>query len=573
MLTRLSIRNVVLIEALDLEFSGGLGVLTGETGAGKSILLDALGLVLGDRADSSLVRAGEESAQVTAVFERRPGPDPGPLEASARPPAPGQARDDAIGAILGNAGVEIEPGESLIVRRQLKADGGSKAFINDQPVGVALLRDLAGALVEIHGQHDDRGLVNPRGHRTLLDRFAGADVAGIEAAWRMWRAAEDALAAARARLAQASDDRDLLLAHLAELTALAPEVGEEEELAEARATMQKGERLSGDLAELQHLWSGSDSALATLRSAARRLDRISAEHPLLGEALAALDRAVIEAGEAEDKLARAAEVLSHDPAALDRFETRLFDLRAAARKHGCTVDQLPDRMLDMRASLDAIEGGEAEIAGLEAAATNAAANYRQRAEALSALRSEAAARLDKAVAGELAPLKLDAARFQTSVSQLPEDRWGPQGMDAVEFLISTNPGAAFAPLAKIASGGELSRFILALKVALAEQGGAATIIFDEIDRGVGGAVASAIGERLARLAVGGQLLAVTHSPQVAARGASHFVIAKSSEGTVTRTSVTLLGAAGRQEEIARMLSGAEITAEARAQADRLLEGV
>jgi len=573
MLTRLSIRNVVLIEALDLEFSGGLGVLTGETGAGKSILLDALGLVLGDRADSSLVRAGEDSAQVTAVFERRPGPDSGPLEASARPPAPGQARDDAIGAILDNSGVEIEPGESLIVRRQLKADGGSKAFINDQPVGVALLRDLADALVEIHGQHDDRGLVNPRGHRLLLDRFAGADVAGVEASWRAWRAASDALAAAHARLAQASDDRDLLLAHLAELTALAPEVGEEEELAEARATMQKGERLSGDLAELQHLWSGSDSALATLRSAARRLDRIAGEHPLLGDALAALDRAVIEAGEAEDKLARAAEVLSHDPAALDRFETRLFDLRAAARKHGCTVDQLPDRMLEMRASLDAIEGGEAEIAGLEAAATSAAANYRQRAEALSALRSEAAARLDKAVAGELAPLKLDAARFQTSVSQLPEDRWGPQGMDSVEFLISTNPGAAFAPLAKIASGGELSRFILALKVALAEQGGAATIIFDEIDRGVGGAVASAIGERLARLAEGGQLLAVTHSPQVAARGASHFVIAKSSEGTVTRTSVTLLGAAGRQEEIARMLSGAEITAEARAQADRLLEGV
>jgi DNA repair protein RecN (Recombination protein N) len=551
MLTRLSIRNVVLIEALDLEFSGGLGVLTGETGAGKSILLDALGLVLGDRADSSLVRAGEESASVTAVFELKGG-------------AP---------ALLAETGVEIEPGEPLIVRRQLKADGGSKAFINDQPVGVALLRDLAGALVEIHGQHDDRGLVNPRGHRTLLDRFAGADVAGIEAAWRTWRAAEDALAAARARLAQASDDRDLLLAHLAELTALAPEVGEEEELAEARATMQKGERLSGDLAELQHLWSGSDSALATLRSAARRLDRISAEHPLLGEALSALDRAVIEAGEAEDKLARAAEVLSHDPAALDRFETRLFDLRAAARKHGCTVDQLPERMLEMRASLDAIEGGEAEIAGLETAATSAAANYRQCAEALSALRSEAAARLDKAVAGELAPLKLDSACFQTSVTQLPEERWGPQGMDSVEFLISTNPGAAFAPLAKIASGGELSRFILALKVALAEQGGAATIIFDEIDRGVGGAVASAIGERLARLAEGGQLLAVTHSPQVAARGASHFVIAKSSEGTVTRTSVTLLGAAGRQEEIARMLSGAEITAEARAQADRLLEGV
>ena len=560
MLTRLSIRNVVLIEALDLDFSGGLGVLTGETGAGKSILLDALGLVLGDRADSALVRAGEDSATVTAMFELAGGPP----------------------ALLEEAGIAIEPGEPLILRRQLRAanedsGGGSKAWINDAPVGVALLRELAGHLVEMHGQHDDRGLVNPRGHRALLDRFAGADVAGVEAAWRGWRAAEEALASARTRLAQAGEDRDLLLAHLAELTALEPQAGEEEQLALARATMQKGERLSGDLAELQHLWAGSDSALASLRSAARRLDRIAGEHPLLGEALAALDRAVIEAGEAEDKLARAAEALSHDPAALDRFETRLFDLRAAARKHGCAVDQLPERMLAMRSQLDAIAGGEAEIAGLEQAAEAAGRDYRAKAEALSALRAQAAVRLDLAVAAELAPLRLDTARFRTALTRQVEARWGPAGIDAAEFLISTNPGADFAPLNKIASGGELSRFILALKVALAEEGGAATIIFDEIDRGVGGAVASAIGERLARLASGGQLLAVTHSPQVAARGNLHYVIAKSSAngsgGTVTRTSVMLLDSAGRQEEIARMLSGAEITAEARAQADRLLEGV
>jgi len=554
MLTRLAIRNVVLIEALELEFSGGLGVLTGETGAGKSILLDALGLVLGDRAESALVRAGEDKASVSAVFEF-----------AALPPA--------IRAVLDDADLTIEVGEPLILRRQVKADGGSKAFVNDQSVGAALLRELAGNLVELHGQHDDRGLVNPRGHRTLLDRFAGSDLAGVSAAWRTWRAAVDALDVARNRIAQAADDRDLLLAHLAELVELAPLVGEEEQLAEARTTMQKGERLSGDLAELQHLWSGSDSALASLRSAARRLDRIANEHPLLKEALEALDRAVIEAGEAEDKLARAAEALVHDPAALDRFETRLFDLRAAARKHSCTVDQLPERMQAMRAALDSIEHGEVEIADLERAATKAALEYRAKAEALSAVRVKAAGRLDKAVAAELAPLKLDAARFQTAVTPLPEERWGRQGSDAVEFLISTNPGAAFAPLGKIASGGELSRFILALKVALAEEGGAATIIFDEIDRGVGGAVASAIGERLARLASGGQLLAVTHSPQVAARGDVHYVIAKSSEGIVTRTSVALLDSAGRQEEIARMLSGAEITAEARAQADRLLEGV
>ena len=554
MLTALAIRNIVLIEALDLAFARGLGVLTGETGAGKSILLDALGLVLGNRADSALVRGGEDQASVTASFE------------FATLPAP-------LAAILAEADVEVEPGEPLIVRRRLKADGASKAFVNDQPVGVALLRELAPHLVELHGQHDDRGLVNPRGHRQLLDRFARADVAGVESAWQAWHAARSALETARAALARASEDRDLLLAHLAELTALQPEEGEEEQLAEARAAMQKGERLTDDLAALARLWAGSDSALASLRGAARRLDRIAGEHPLLAEALAALDRAVIEASEAEDKLARAEEALAHDPAALDRIETRLFELRAAARKHQCQVDDLPRLMETMRASLNAIESGEEGLADLERAERAAGEDYRTRAAALSEARTAAAARLDQAVAGELAPLKLDAARFRTAVTRLPEERWGANGIDSVEFLISTNPGAAFAPLAKIASGGELSRFILALKVALAEEGGAATIIFDEIDRGVGGAVASAIGERLARLASGAQLLAVTHSPQVAARGGQHYVIAKSSEGTVTRTSVHLLDAAGRQEEIARMLSGAEITPEARAQADRLLEGV
>ncbi len=554
MLTRLSIRNIVLIEALDLDFGHGLGVLTGETGAGKSILLDALGLVLGARAESGLVRAGEDQGSVTASFEFDRLPQ-------------------AIRAVLAEAEVDVEPGEPLLIKRRLRADGGSKAFVNDQPVSAALLRDLAPALVELHGQHDDRGLVNPRGHRVLLDRYARGDAAGVEAAWQDWRAARDALEAARARLDQASADRDLLLAHLAELAALEPLQGEELHLAEARADMQKGEKLADDLGALQALWAGSDSALAMLRGAARRLDRIAGEHALLGEALAALDRAVIEASEAEDRLERAAEALAHDPAALDRIETRLFDLRAAARKHGCQVDDLPQKMREMRASLDAIEGGEAEIAGLEAAASAAGTTFRARAEALSAARNEASRRLDLAVAGELAPLKLDAARFRTSVTRLPEERWSGAGIDAVEFLISTNPGADFAPLGKIASGGELSRFILALKVALAEEGGAATVIFDEIDRGVGGAVANAIGERLARLAAGGQLLAVTHSPQVAARGQQHYMIAKSSEGTVTRTSVALLDAAARKEEIARMLSGAEVTPEARAQADRLLEGV
>ena len=554
MLSRLSIRNIVLIEALDLDFARGLGVLTGETGAGKSILLDALGLVLGNRADSGLVRAGEDRASVTASFDFAELPH-------------------GLRLVIDQAGLEVEPGESLILKRQLKADGGSKAYLNDQPVGVALLREIAPALVEIHGQHDDRGLVNARGHRQLLDRFAGSDVAGLEAAWKAWRTAQDAFEAARAQVEKAAQDQDLLLAHLAELATLAPQEGEEEQLALARASMQKGEKLADDLAALQHLWSGSDSALASLRAAARRLDRIAGEHALLAEVLAALDRAVIEASEAEDKLERAAEALAFDPAELDRIETRLFDLRALARKHDCQVDALPARMVEMRAALDAIEGGEDHLAGLQKAADQAALAYRRKAEALHDERRAAARRLDAAVAAELAPLKLDAARFQTSVIRLPEERWGAHGMDAVEFLISTNPGADFAPLAKIASGGELSRFILALKVALAEEGGAATVIFDEIDRGVGGAVASAIGERLARLADGGQLLAVTHSPQVAARGSQHYMIAKSSEGTITRTSVTPLSEAERKEEIARMLSGAEVTDEARAQANRLLEGV
>jgi len=553
MLTRLSIRNIVLIEALDLTFGRGLGVLTGETGAGKSILLDALGLVLGNRADSGLVRGGTDKASVSASFEFA-------------------ALPQGLAERLDDADIEVEDGEPLIVRRQLRPDGKSKAFVNDQPVSVGLLREMAGFLVELHGQHDDRGLVNPRGHRTLLDRFAGVDGAQLAAAWRAWRSADEALGEARLAVETAKADQDLLLAHLAELTALEPQAGEEARLAAARTDMQKGEKLSGDLEELRHLWEGSDSPLASLRVAARRLDRIAPEHPLLAEALGALDRAVIEAGEAEEKLQAAAEALVHDPAALDAAETRLFELRALARKHRCEVDQLPELMRTMRGQLDSIEGSEAQLDALEAAAKEAGQRYRAEAQALHDRRVAAALRLDEAVARELAPLKLDAARFRTAVTPLSEDKWGAGGTDAVEFLIATNPGADFAPLTKIASGGELSRFILALKVALAEQGGAATVIFDEIDRGVGGAVASAIGERLARLSADGQLLAVTHSPQVAARGRMHYMIAKSSDGTVTKTGVALLDPAGRQEEIARMLSGAEVTPEARAQADRLLEG-
>ncbi|MEA3543035.1 MAG: DNA repair protein RecN [Pseudomonadota bacterium] len=552
MLTSLAIRNVVLIEALDLEFGAGLSVLTGETGAGKSILLDSLGLALGARADSGLVRAGEQQASVVAAFE---------------PPA----SDHPAAALLADNGIAMEPGEPLLIRRMVKADGGSRAFVNDQPCSAALLRELGGSLVEIHGQHDDRGLLNPRGHRALLDSYGRCDAAAVATAHAAWRAAARALEQACETVDTAARDRDYLTHAVEELRSFAPQPGEEATLAEERAAMQKGARLTDDLSVISDCLTGSDGGLAQLRQAARRLDRIAGEEPLLTAVLEALDRAVVEAGEAEDRLAEAAEALSFDPARLDSIETRLFDLRGLARKHQVAPDDLAALGEDMAARLAAIEGGEEHIAALEQDVGRKADAYRAAAQALSAERQLAAGRLDAAVAGELAPLKLDAARFRTVVAPLDEGQWSAQGMDRVEFEISTNPGAPFAPLAKIASGGELSRFILALKVALAERCGADTLIFDEIDRGVGGAVADAIGERLSRLAQNNQILVVTHSPQVAARGAGHMLIAKSSDGTVTRTGVHALEPADRREEIARMLSGAEITAEARAQAKRLLD--
>ena len=554
MLTALSIRDVVLIEALDLEFRAGLGVLTGETGAGKSILLDSLGLALGARADSGLVRAGADRARVSASFDQPP-----PQSSLAR--------------LLEDNGIECEPGEALVIRRTVNADGGSRAHVNDQPCSAALLREIGSYLVEVHGQHDDRGLLNPRGHRALLDGYARCETNAVALAWRLWADSRAALNAAREDLTKAEAEREWLEHSVAELRLFRPEPGEEEVLAGERADMQKGERLAGDLEAVRQVFEGSDGGMAQLRGAARRLDRMASEHPLLAEALEALDRAIVEAGEAEDRLNDAAEALSFDPMRLDAMETRLFELRALARKHNVPPDTLAELATALGARLDALEAGGAGLAKLVDAEAAAAQAYRQAAELLSVARSAAAERLDAAVAAELAPLKLDAARFRTDVAELPEGQWGPAGRDKVEFLISTNPGADFGPLAKIASGGELSRFILALKVALAEEGGAGTIVFDEIDRGVGGAVASAIGERLARLSGGRQLLAVTHSPQVAARGAHHYFIAKSSDGTVTRTGVVELDREGRRQEIARMLSGAEITDEARAQAERLLEGV
>ncbi|MEA3062723.1 MAG: repair protein RecN [Sphingomonadales bacterium] len=551
MLTGLSIRDVVLIESLDLDFGPGLGVLTGETGAGKSILLDALGLALGTRADSGLVRQGQAQAVVGVSFDL---------------PAGHPAR-----ALLEENGLAGEPGEPLVVRRIVRADGGSRALVNDQSVSVGLLRDLGALLVEIHGQHDDRGLLNPRGHRALLDAFGGIDTGAGEQAWREWAEAEAGFVRAREEMEAAARDREWLEHSVAELRKLAPEAGEEQALAELRANMQKGTRLAEDIGAVGQLLDGSDGGLALLRQAARRLERIGGEHDRLGEALEALDRALIEASEAEDRLAAAAEALAFDPARLEEAETRLFEIRALARKHRVEPDALPALAEALAARLTALEAGVEGLEALERRVGEARAAYEAEAARLTDLRTAAANRLDLAVAGELAPLKLDAAKFRTAVEPLAEGQWGARGRDRVEFEVSTNPGAPFAPLTRIASGGELSRFILALKVALAEQGAARTIIFDEIDRGVGGAVASAVGDRLHRLAEDAQLLVVTHSPQVAARGATHWLIEKSHAGLVTRTSVHRLDEARRREEIARMLSGAQVTDEARAQADRLLE--
>ena len=463
--------------------------------------------------------------------------------------------------------------EPLIIRRSVKADGGSKAFINDQPCSAALLREVGAALVEIHGQHDDRGMLNARGHRSLLDAFGRSDTATVSANFAAWQDAKSRLDIAREALENAARDREWLEHSVAELAAFHPQPGEEEELAGERSDMQKGERIAEDLKTVLESFDGPKSGLSLIRSAARKLDRLADAHPLLAEALTSLDRAVIEASDAEDKLNAAARAIEYEPARLDEIEERLFELRALARKHNIAPDGIIALQERLTAQLHSIEAGGEGLALLEAEVAAKHNAYVQSASALSAARTAAAVKLDAAVKNELAPLKLDAAQFQTAVEKLPEDRWTAWGMDRVEFLISTNPGAPFAPLAKIASGGELSRFILALKVALAEEGGAATIIFDEIDRGVGGAVAAAIGERLARLATHTQLLAVTHSPQVAAKGKAHYFIAKSSQGTVTRTGVTLLDAEARRQEIARMLSGAEVTDEARAQAERLLETV
>jgi len=557
MLARLSIRDIVLIERLDIEFARGLAVLTGETGAGKSILLDAFALALGGRGDAGLVRHGVDHGQVTASFD--------------------VAKGHPAFALLAANGLDDRSEESgeMILRRVQLADGRTRAFINDQSVSVQTLKAVGAALVEIHGQHDERALVDAATHRRLLDAFAGLDkdVVALEALWEARRAARTTLDEHRAGMERAAREADYLRHASDELKKLKPLDGEETSLAERRATMMQGEKIAGDLREAQEVVGGHHSPVASLSAAVRRLERRAGNAPQLIEpAVKAIDAAINALEEADQHLNAALAAADFDPLELERIEERLFALRAAARKYSTPVDGLAALAAKYAADVALIDAGAGRLKGLEQAAAEADARYSAAAAKLSAARTKSAEKLNKAVNGELAPLKLERAKFMTQVES-DANSPGPQGIDRVEFWVQTNPGTKPGPMMKVASGGELSRFLLALKVVLSDKGSAPTLVFDEIDTGVGGAVADAIGARLARLATKVQVMAVTHAPQVAARADQHLLISKDAldKGKRVATRVDHLAAEHRREEIARMLAGAEITAEARAAADRLIK--
>jgi DNA repair protein RecN (Recombination protein N) len=552
MLARLSIRDIVLIERLDIEFSRGLAVLTGETGAGKSILLDAFALALGGRGDSGLVRHGAEQGQVTATFDVPKG--------------------HPATKILSENGLD-DTGEMILRRVQL-ADGRTRAFINDQSISVQTLKAVGAVLVEIHGQHDERALVDASTHRQLLDAFAGLEkeVSALETLWEARRTANTTLDAHRASMERAAREADYLRHAADELKTLKPKEGEETALAERRTTMMQGEKIASDLREAQEAVGGPHSPVPALAAAVRRLERRAANSPALVEpAVRAIDIAINALEEADQHLNAALVAADFDPAELERIEERLFALRAASRKYSTPVDGLAALAAKFVADVALIDAGADQLKKLEAAAAEADQRYGAAAATLSAARNKSAEKLNKAVNAELAPLKLERAKFMTQV-ETDANSPGPQGIDRVEFWVQTNPGTKAGPLMKVASGGELSRFLLALKVVLSDRGSAPTLVFDEIDTGVGGAVADAIGARLSRLAGQVQVMAVTHAPQVAARANQHLLISKDAldKGKRVATRVNALAADHRREEIARMLAGAEITAEARAAAERLL---
>jgi len=550
MLSQLSIRDIVLIERLDIDFSSGLSVLTGETGAGKSILLDALSLAIGGRGDASLVRHGAPQGQITAVFDV---------------PAAHPVRQ----LLTENA---IDDDGDVILRRVQTADGRSRVFVNDQAASVALMRQVGRALVEIHGQHDERALVDAAAHRDLLDAFGGhlLEAAAVAEAWKRWRGIEQELERHRARVAAAEREADFLRASVEELAKADPQPGEETELAERRAAMMRAEKTAGDISEAQDVLEGPASPLPALSGLLRRLQRKAAEAPgLLEEIVKSLDDALVALDSTQAAVEAAMRAADFDPRALEMTEERLFALRALARKHNVQVDNLAELRDRMDADLADLDAGAERLAALEADTLSARAAYDQAAAHLSDLRRAAADSLAGVVMAELPALKLERARFIVEMSNSPEDR-AVSGVDQVEFWVQTNPGTRPGPMMKVASGGELSRFLLALKVALADRGSAPTLVFDEIDTGVGGAVADAIGQRLARLSRKIQVLSVTHAPQVAARADTHYLIAKSGGTERVATGVTVMGRDARKEEIARMLAGATVTAEARAAAERLL---
>ncbi|MGZ9722545.1 DNA repair protein RecN [Rhizobium miluonense] len=555
MLIQLSIRDIVLIERLDLAFESGLSVLTGETGAGKSILLDSLSLALGGRGDGGLVRHGEDRGQVTAVFE-----------VGTQHPARKLLRENGL-----------DDDGDLIFRRVQSADGRTKAFVNDQALSVQLMRQIGQLLVEIHGQHDDRALVDTDAHRMLLDAFAGLaeEAQGVGRLHKAWRDNERTLKKHREQVEKAAREADYLRASVEELEKLSPQDGEEDELAEKRSRMMKAERIAGDIAEASEFLNGNASPVPHIASLVRRLERKSHEAPgLLEDTVALLDAALDQLSNAQMEVEAALRKTEYDPRELERVEERLFALRAASRKYSVPVSELPALAERMVSDLADVDAGEEKLARLDAELAAAKAEYDVAARRLSEKRHHAGEALAAAVMAELPALKLERARFMVEITS-DRDAGTAEGIDVVEFHVQTNPGTRPGPITKVASGGELSRFLLALKVALADRGSAPTLVFDEIDTGVGGAVADAIGQRLKRLSDRVQVLSVTHAPQVAARAGTHLLISKGpvadgSEKISTR--VATMEPKDRTEEIARMLAGASVTEEARAAAKRLLSG-
>jgi DNA repair protein RecN (Recombination protein N) len=556
MLAALSIRDIVLIDKLDLEFGSGLSVLTGETGAGKSILLDAFSLAVGARGDASLVRRGADQGQVTATFELVPG--------------------HPVLALLAENDIPVED-DILILRRVQGADGRSRAFINDTSVSVQLLRQVGQALVEIHGQHDERALIDPSGHRDLVDAFGGltGDASQVQALYDAWLVADAFRTRHESEIAATRANADYVAHALEELRTLAPEPGEEEALASRRQLMINAEKIAAELNEALDALQGEGTAGARLAAALRRIERqAEAGGPMLAQVAEALERVLDETNVARDKLEEALGLTAFEPSDLEQAEERLFALRALARKHRVQVDDLPALAEKLEAELAALDTSEARAAELAKEAEAARKAYEMAVLALSEARAEAAKRLDEEVARELAPLKLEKARFLTHIDTVDLAEGGASGIDRIAFWVAINPGTEPGPMMKVASGGELARFILALKVVLAARGSAPTLIFDEVDSGVGGATAAAVGERLAGLAARVQVLAVTHAPQVAALAEGHMMIAKEAvagpEGEAMATRVAVLEGAHRREEIARMLAGQTITDEARAAAERLM---